>query len=130
MVTKPVATEPTSVVDEAEENAQADPQAGRESMNIEELTQLPGNNPVYSEIHNIVGTSRTAGSLENHTPERISWTFRERLSQLGEDWLGNPFSTLVGFIPAYRSAGGSTQPPKEMMEKMLPSALCKCLSVF
>ncbi|XP_059459492.1 uncharacterized protein LOC132189035 [Corylus avellana] len=110
VTTEPMTAEPTSAVAEAEENQPTDPRAGGEPMNIEEPTQLHGNNP-----------------------EPISWTFGEPLSQLGEDWLGNPFSALVSLIPPNCSAGGSIQPPKEVMEQMLYHQLngsMKCLDYY
>lgn len=110
VTTEPMTAEPTSAVDEAEENQPTDPRAGGEPMNIEEPTQLHGNNP-----------------------EPISWTFGEPLSRLGEDYLFNPFSALVGLIPPNCLAGGSTQPPKEVMEHMLYHQLnvsvSMCLSI-
>jgi hypothetical protein len=45
-------------------------------------------------------TPPAGSSGGGQTPEALYWFISETLSLLGKKWLGNPFTTLAGLIPA------------------------------
>jgi hypothetical protein len=64
-------------------------------------------------------TSPTVGSVGGRTPEAIFWSIGETLSRLGEKWLGNPFTTLAGLIPALTMVDVRAMTPQETANHMM-----------
>ena len=85
-----------------------------------------------------VDTPSVVGSASGQTLDDIVWSFGEPLTQLGENWLGNPFTALASLIQAPFMTDVTAFPQKETMEHMLyhftninTLILCsKCITCF
>jgi hypothetical protein len=64
-------------------------------------------------------TLLAGGSASGRTPEATYWSMGETLSWLGEKWLGNPFITLAGLIPAPIMADVKAMTPQETTDHMM-----------
>jgi hypothetical protein len=63
--------------------------------------------------------SPVGGSLSGRTPNAIYWSVSETLNRLGEKWLGNPLTVLVGLIPAPAMAKVKAMTSQETVDHMI-----------